>query len=117
MPATCAITRELTKCFVGLQQTAEYARAFPEGTVRRFIMDDQMRNNQRVAEGRSKHSFRYNPVTLKFAMRLLIKNGQSGYEELRQVLNLPSTRYLRDFTHAHKDEKGRELEFDGSPLG
>ena len=43
MPATCAITRELTKCFVGLQQTAEYARAFPEGTVRRFIMDDQMR--------------------------------------------------------------------------
>ena len=38
---------------------------------------------------------RYHPVTLKWALRRLIKDGESSYEELRDVFALPSARYLR----------------------
>ena len=49
---------------------------------------------------------RYHPVTLKFALRLLIKNGASGYEEIREVFPLPCVRYLTNFKNAFKDVQG-----------
>ena len=43
-------------------------------------------------------------MTLKWALRQLIKNGESSYDELREVLNLPSVRHLRDFKNAFKGD-------------
>jgi hypothetical protein len=51
---------------------------------------------------------RYHPVTLKFALRLLIKNGAAGYEEVRDVFALPSTRYLQEFKNAFRDKMGEQ---------
>ena len=62
----------------------------------RYIWDDQMRNNKKIAEGKSRSAFRYHPITMKWALQRLIKDGESSYEELGKVLGLPSARYLRE---------------------
>jgi hypothetical protein len=55
-----------------------------------------MRNNKKIAEGKSRSAFRYHPITMKWALQRLIKDGESSYEELGKVLGLPSARYLRE---------------------
>ena len=47
---------------------------------------------------------RYHPVTLKWALRQLIKQGESSYTELAEVLALPSVQYLREFKNAFNSD-------------
>ena len=56
--ATCKGSKLLTTKCAELQQSAEFDRLFPKGTVRRFLWDDQMANNSKVAEGKRTSSFR-----------------------------------------------------------
>ena len=61
-----------------------------------------MSNNEKAVMGKSNRSLRYHPVTVKWALKLMIKHGQTTYEEIADVLSLPSARYLRDFKNAFK---------------
>jgi len=82
----------------------QFARCFPEGSVQRFVWDDQIKNNAKAAAGKPKSTYRFHPVTLKWALRRLIKDGASSYEEMRGVQILPSARYLRNFKNAFRED-------------
>jgi hypothetical protein len=87
-----ALSRGLHSKFLELQKSYEFTVRYPVGSVQRYVWDDQMQNNARAAEGKSKRSFRYSVPTLKWALRRLIKDGASSYDELSVVLGLPSAR-------------------------
>ena len=68
-----------------LQKSDGWETCFPTGSVKRIIWDDQMQNWKKKAEGKSSRAFRYHPVTIKWALRRLIKDGETSYNETRDV--------------------------------
>jgi hypothetical protein len=95
LPAKSEVAQAFHASFLDLQKSAEFEKVYPPGTVQRFVWDDQLQNNARIAEGKSKKSFRYSVPTLKWALRRLIKDGDSSYDELSVVLGLPSSSRMR----------------------
>ena len=47
---------------------------------------------------------RYHPAALKWALRRLVKDGETSYNELREVIKLPTVRHLQDYKNAFKDD-------------
>ena len=64
-----------------------------------------MAHNAKCGDKRHK---RYDPLLVKWACRMLIQIGESRYEELRDVLELPCARYLRDYKNAVECEDGTQ---------
>ena len=64
-----------------------------------------MAHNAKCGDKRHK---RYDPLLVKWACRMIIQIGESRYEELRGVLELPCPRYLRDYKNAVECEDGTQ---------
>ena len=54
--------------------------------------------------------YRFDPLTLKFAISLKAKMGNAGYETLRKVFMLPSKRHLLDFRQSSMEDPDGMLE-------
>ena len=64
-----------------------------------------MAHNAKCGDKRHK---RYDRLLVKWACRMIIQIGESRYEELRDVLELPCARYLRDYKNAVECEDGTQ---------
>ena len=57
---SCEVSQKLfTTEFQSLQASADFDKCFPKDSVQRYIWDDQMKNNAKVASGSSNKSFRW----------------------------------------------------------
>lgn len=74
---------------------SQVGQLFREDDVFYFVWKDVMDNNEKAAKGKPGSCFRYEPVTLKWAISLFIKLGKKEYEMVRQVLRLPSPTYIQ----------------------
>ena len=58
-PASSEVSQKLfTSVFEEAQNSADFEKCFPAGSVRRYVWDDQMNLNRKVAAGKSNRSFR-----------------------------------------------------------
>jgi hypothetical protein len=80
----------------------------PPSTPQTRFTHRQLRNMAHNAKCGDKRHKRYDQLLVKWACRMIIQIGESRYEELRDVLELPCPRYLRDYKNAVECEDGTQ---------
>ena len=71
-----------------------------ESSFERQLFSVCVENAQKAIDTGSKHSCRYPPFVLRFAISLLSKVGKNTYAVLQDTFSLPSARHLRSLQGA-----------------
>ena len=80
---------------------------YPEDSFLRLFWKQQVQ----AANENEYCKMRWHPMMIRWCLYLNSKST-TGYEALRKVITLPSTRTLRDYTHFYKPSLGFQVEVE-----
>lgn len=89
------------------EMNTEVCTKYAEDSFRYLFWQQQMQASKTT----NQKQMRWHPIMIRWCIFMKSKST-SGYDALRKILKLPSSRTLRDYTHIYKPQIGFQKEVD-----